>query len=1321
MTSFAERGAALPDPIGAAIDRAAAAAGVDPKWMRTYAAIESGGQPTARTGGYYGLFQLSKDEYARYGTGTNIFDVADNSLAAAYSLKDRIAKFKSQNGRDPSVTELYLAHQQGDGGLAAHMAHPDQPAWMSMAGTGEGKQKGAGWAKLAVWGNVPTDMRAGLNVDTMTSRQFMDIWAHKVEGGAYTAPSGAPPVDDNGKPAATPQAPAYTPGPYDSYVRNQSFVDSGAGTNVSNYQFDHNVTADVRPPDPYTATEVADRAKGPQSAYSNIFDTASAAAQSDWATSWALRELGSGAVDPNWDFNLNRFKEVTKGVPENYHEFIADAHSEADLASRLKYVQEDTVRQSKLAAGGFNAVGIRLLTDLVDPTNIAATVLSDGAGSLVAVARASRIGRIMLDAGLAGAANAGATAATAQVNPTVSEGDIVQAFGFGAFLGGTLGGLRRNPATAFEGAQMANMGRSIMDPTLAPAGPSSGGAAATPGLRQSLLTGTRPVLDQADAPFALGGSIRLDSVGKLGSSKSPLARVLSSFFGEEAVGTKGHGVIPDAATTIQREIHQQHIANWQTVAYPAFAKWAKDTGRWARSKRAAAWEDFHSQVTDYVETKLPQAGTHPSISSAAGEFRRLMADYKGLIDNPLRDRGGQARPMAELDDNANYVPLYGNQEVINEKINLFGMQRLQTAATQAMLKVIPDLKPELADRLGKLYMNRLVSAGYGMEDGIALAVKNADKDALKDLLQNAVNESHLKFTDVEVDQLMEQIDGMGVRKEGSTGTSRLRRRTIMDYHDGVSIMGNDGQLHPFKMRDLFVKDADFLMNRYSRQMSGRIALAQMQVRNPRTGELILNGIYSKGDFDKLANWVRDEWHTMAGDLSHDARDSGAKADVANLQYLHDAITGTPRYATWEKSFQWMKRFRDFNFLRLMNRLGLNQAQEFMTMMGTLGVKAMWQQIPSFRRITNEMGRSVPQDRLLQELEAVTGRGTERDFGHHRFRYEDELMGKSTGGAFTRWVDDKLEKGKRFTADYSLMTHVHSLQQKWTIKTVAQRLHDMAVATKVGDTFDLQRLPGKELSKLRSIGMADADLQRVFGHLLQHGETPEGSRLVSLNLDKWAPEVRARFVSSMLRWTDRVIQQNDPGTLARWMSNPVAQMMTQFRTFIIGAWAKKTLYGLHHFDARTFATWALELMAGAATWQIVNFGSNVFHPEKALERSTLDNMAKAAFSRSGWTSLVPGAVDTAASFLPWGPAFDFRSSGAPQDFLFGSIGGDFAKSASTFTKGLINAAAGRGLTQGTISAGSRMLPFGNWLPTTAVLGALTHDLPTQVEPVRKSTH
>lgn len=144
--------------------------------LAIFASIESGGDPTNRTGSYKGLFQLSDSEFEKWGYG-NIWNANDNARAAAAKLRAEADDFRGTYGREPTPVDIYMQHQQGVAGYAAHMSNPDTPAWENMWSTGEGRSKGADWAKRAIWGNVPTRFKRMFgDVESITSREFVDMW-----------------------------------------------------------------------------------------------------------------------------------------------------------------------------------------------------------------------------------------------------------------------------------------------------------------------------------------------------------------------------------------------------------------------------------------------------------------------------------------------------------------------------------------------------------------------------------------------------------------------------------------------------------------------------------------------------------------------------------------------------------------------------------------------------------------------------------------------------------------------------------------------------------------------------------------------------------------------------------------------------------------------------------------------------------------------------------------------------------------------------------------------------------------------------------------
>ncbi len=170
-------------PVGTPVEeikRASDAFGLDFNFMKAVARIKSGFDPKQRTGSYIGLFQLSKNEFNQFGSG-QILDPRDNAVAAAYKVITEGILFEWVTHKKPTLSDLYLIHQQGWEGAAEHISQPDRIAWKSMCATSEGVEKGEKWCKRAIWRNtLPAVKRAWKSVDKLTSGAFVEMWRERV-------------------------------------------------------------------------------------------------------------------------------------------------------------------------------------------------------------------------------------------------------------------------------------------------------------------------------------------------------------------------------------------------------------------------------------------------------------------------------------------------------------------------------------------------------------------------------------------------------------------------------------------------------------------------------------------------------------------------------------------------------------------------------------------------------------------------------------------------------------------------------------------------------------------------------------------------------------------------------------------------------------------------------------------------------------------------------------------------------------------------------------------------------------------------------------
>jgi hypothetical protein len=170
-------------PVGTPVEeikRASDAFGLDFNFMKAVAKIESGFDPKQRTGSYIGLFQLSKYEFSKFGSG-EILDPRDNAVAAAYKVITEGILFEWVTHRKPTLSDLYLIHQQGWEGAAEHISQPNRVAWKSMCATSEGREKGEKWCRRAIWGNtLPAVKDTWKSVDKLTSEAFVGMWQERL-------------------------------------------------------------------------------------------------------------------------------------------------------------------------------------------------------------------------------------------------------------------------------------------------------------------------------------------------------------------------------------------------------------------------------------------------------------------------------------------------------------------------------------------------------------------------------------------------------------------------------------------------------------------------------------------------------------------------------------------------------------------------------------------------------------------------------------------------------------------------------------------------------------------------------------------------------------------------------------------------------------------------------------------------------------------------------------------------------------------------------------------------------------------------------------
>ena len=1033
-----------------------------------------------------------------------------------------------------------------------------------------------------------------------------------------------------------------------------------------------------------------------------LWDYTKATAKEDMTAYWLYQRMEAGDVpyDPTWRPTEQGLKDwqTRYSLPDRYLGEIGYAGSQAELDRLGELFQESMKREEILSEFGVPGSIGRLVTTIVDPVAIGATAVSEGAlAPLVLGTKLGKIGRIAGRMALDGGMLAGETAIGAAVSPNIDSTDVAVAFGIGAVLGGTVGAIGRNPALKDEARALTTGGQKLMQ---AEPGAGAVGAARNPDAPEFLGTSTPHVLE-GDAPKAAFGSVRFDSVGKLGSSENPLTRTVGAHFGEEVVGfTDKNLVVPHSAEARKLELSRAERGRWYSVVEPAFDEWMADM-KYPWFEKDSRRLEFMEQVSAAAEDRVNGHLYHPAVQKAAKANQEGYARFVDYLTNPGILDGSTRRAVDGFDSLVKdrfYVPKYmdpARLAAIGSKFSRDVVERFIADAFQARL---PELTNEAARRIAKGYYTNISRAAIGMGDEFDRAFSSGSRERVEEILND------LEVKDEDRAELMKLLEP----KEDGGASARSMRRSPIDYGHTALVRTRDGGFERLSVRDFFHRDAEWIFNRYVNELSGRVALARMQVRNPRTGELIVDGITSRADFDKVKDWIRDVWQDRGALGKADPR---VKADLDNLQFLYDNLVGVPHYDRSGRAWQWARRLRDFNFARLMNNTGIYQAQEMLAVPFKVGFKAALQQMPGVAAVGRAMldDRYVHKDLLTRELQIMGGQGAEEFLNAERLRLLDETVGESFGETkidrLGRQADNVLMKAKQVTAKISFLHTLTATAQTWTMRATAQRFADIA---KAGG-----KLSKGDRARMRQLGLSDEDITGVVREMRKHaGIEDGGGRLHTLNMAQWDPEVRAKFVTALFRWSRRVIQENDLGSTARWMTHPGAQVFLQFRNFVLNAYSKQFLHGLHNFDARTIIGIAGSAIAGGLGYATTEYVKSLGAEDKKayLEgKLSIDRLLLGAVGRMPESSILPMLFDSTAGYVIGAQFGNTRASGQSSDIIFGNPTFGIIDEVGKFTTAVRRSIVeGRPMAQDELKSGYRLLPFANWLPAATLFSHLIQD-------------
>ena len=762
------------------------------------------------------------------------------------------------------------------------------------------------------------------------------------------------------------------------------------------------------------------------------------------------------------------------------------------------------------------------------------------------------------------------------------------------------------------------------------------------------------VLDNtANAPRSsmthfLGIPIRWDAVGRLGSSPLTIARYFGLRSGKESVGLKDGGVAGEAASEWQNRISRyfEHEL-WKAVDsnYPEWFKhnFGSDFGRFNPWKNSEAMQRFGTEVDDAIRFGREVS---PEVQAVADNMRRLYDEYRQLVNNPwLREaRGGEqlGPPLpgfGTLMENPNYVPRLFSTRGWSDALFKYGDTGVSKLYAGALRSAQPHLSSHearvIADAITKKV--RMDQAGMEVPNSRFLSMDSVDDMRTMLLGEGVPAEMVEKFVKPYIH-----------RTEGSVHARGKSRATFDESFEMQLPNRQTGEMENARIIDLYNRDAvgGFLL--YNRQMSGQLAMHRI-------------GISSRQDLGRIQQLIDDEADQLFLKDGKNYR-RRAEEDKKNLEYLYDAVTGTPLVDINSPLTHATRMTMDWNFSRVMGQAGFAQLSELGNAAAELGLGTMIRAMPSLRSFIRDAKTGRLKDELSAEMELWSGLGGDlmRSRAYHTMDEYGNPYAWNYDSAAMRGVDIGLQAAKKLTHMAS-MGPMNVALHRMTTRGIAQRFFEMAVDPRQVPKF-------KEL--IRRAGLTDDEVSRLLPLIKTNATKVDGTRkLMKLNIDQWNnPALAEKFAGAVQRIGSTLISEPDPGQLNRWMlQSRIVRLMMQFRSFMFMSHAShflRNIDNIAHGNWRNFAAMQASMFTGAMGYIGQSYIRSIGDPngeEWLAERLSSENLAPAVIQRSSWAAFAPMVWDTINSK---DKIFNARSTGLSSDLIFGNPTFDLVNSISS---------------------------------------------------------
>lgn len=955
------------------------------------------------------------------------------------------------------------------------------------------------------------------------------------------------------------------------------------------------------------------------------------------------------APDPDWINPVLQDKEVPLGYRTN----LARARSQDHYDDIKEQIMEEMEHHRRLqGATGWGVAGY-MVAAMVDPA-LLVTLPFEEVMVGQKVARLGKLQQVLKTGLVAGGANALQESALVATKETRGIDDILAAGAAGALLGGGIRG-------AAIGVQSIRGSRKTVDQiydeyvrnVLARGDDSLNPAPIDKVVDPSAPKPTeimpeqigKDVIDErsvneayrhneafkqeiksrSEANIAKGGPSMTElSMGeRLRKNRNGVVAALADRLLENPAGTGGK-TVRKATADLLGNMRERMLGSTYTDFDNLYKQWYTRQGKsWYNARIAGKGrEEFGEAIMRELDAR--RAGRFINSDPAVKQVADQITPKFNKMSLDMHKKSG-VLGADKVKHDANYYPRQWNFEKMHTK----GKSSVIEIIARAFKGAHPDAPVKDAEKIGKAFWRRFEQK-YTQSSGANSHMFNTDtRDTLQDFLEDLVD-------DDTVADIMRHVEPTRGRQQAP---GSLQRRVELDMDAQL----DDGTT----LYDLLETDYGLMLSRQTREVAGRSALADI-------------GVKSEQDWEQLIRMAREE-AAIDPRLAKDTDIGIDHLETAKRNLLGQSTILNPN-STGARAARDLK---DLTFLSRMGQMGLAQATELSNLVAEQGITSIVKAVPQLRRLTKMAKAGTMPKELAEDLAALGWKvGDQHLMNLPYYRVDDGGLKVSNFGdtPFTAHWRNGLVEGKRILGYVSLQNSIMRKEQELWKQSTMVRFFDDAMGT--------SKLSQR---RLNDIGLGEDTMKAIRANIKKHGGKFEHQGIITLGLDKWDKETLEAFRIAMVRQNSQSIQGNMIGDMPAWaMNSKMGQLMLQFRSFPLVAWAKQTKRNAKFMDATTFGAFAYAVPICAAIHiakaNINSLGLSSKERKKVLDAQLSDKgMALGVVRYMPVASLAPDALSALAPFTGQDFSSPYRSgTSRAADMSVGSISPSFGLINETYT-------------------------------------------------------